>query len=176
MTETFEGKFIISRITANINEANWVLFVDLVDQIIGIGQDANEIFRMRHAAEGFWHDTGEVDSEGDPILEWYGNYVMCAANFNKQAVKFERFKNKLGNLPDIEEEDITYATALNPAKYQRYRPSVVATYAYAGKNRVRVALMGCASDDNDDLCSKDESNEEALQVLFVDAVRWGEAT
>lgn len=174
MADTFEGKFIISRVIDNLNEDNWVLFVDLVESIIGVGRDANQIFHSRHSAEGFWHATGEVDSEGDPIFTWYGNFVMCAANFQKSAIKFERFKSKLGQLEDIDEENITYTTATNPQQYQRYRPSVVATFGYQGTSRARVALMGCASDANDDLCGKEESNEEALQVLAIDPVVWGE--
>ena len=174
MTDYWHGYFVAQWLTANLNENNWVTLVDLLDQIIGNGNNADEQQSSRGAVDGFWWDTGEVDAEDEPILKWYSNLYIYRAKFNEEAVKFDKFVNRLETVFEVAPGSVTYTAAHNPIGQQRYRPSVVASFKFGASNRIRVALMGCASDATVDLCSKKESNEEVLQMLADNPAVWGE--
>ena len=168
---TWEGYFSIQRITDNTDEPEWVQLITLVNELRGIGRDANQIIRNRGMVEpnGFWWDTGEVDEEDNPVFEWYANTYIYAANFPATAVQFDKFADKCETAFDLQPGSVTYTTQQVTL---RDRPSCVATFTHNAVNYFRVALLGCASDT--ELCTVKESNGEALQLLADDPVAWGE--
>lgn len=162
--DQWTGYFVIQRIVANLNEANWSILIDEINQLQGVNE-FNQPYEKTHRRgneDRFSIGTGE-------ILAWYSNIYIYSATFPANAVDFEKFKNRLADLFEVNPNAVSYTT--QQITY-RNRPSVVATYKYGANNRIRVALLGCASDS--ELCMRDASNEEVLQVLDDDKAGWGE--
>lgn len=164
---TWLGYFIVTRIVANINEDNWVLLVDELRQIVGV--DGSKWPRKVNRDRGIVTDRFNHGTEEAPI--WYSNQYIFAAEFNEEAVSFAKFKNRLVNLFDVPEQNVSYTTS---TQTHRYRPSVTAAYKLAGKTRITVELLGCAADDQ--LCTTEESRQECLAVLGANKAAWGEGT
>ena len=166
--DTWLGYVIVTRNTDNVNEDNWVLLVDELNQITGVGNKCHERGNTkapRGNMDMFNHGTEEA-----PV--WYSNAYLYVANFNVNAINFAKFKNRLVNLFDVPEHKVTYTTAHNLQENQRFRPSVTATYSLNNADRMTVELLGCAADDQ--LCETEESRQEVLQVLADNKAKWGE--
>ncbi len=162
--DTWLGYFIVTRNKNNVNEDNWVKFIDELNQITGVGNKCHERGNTkapRSIVDRFNHGTEE-----------YSNAYLYVANFNVDAVSFAKFQNRLVNLFDVPEYKVTYTTAHNLEENQRFRPSVTATYAVNDVARITVELLGCAADDQ--LCTTEESRQETLQVLADNKETWGE--
>ena len=164
---TWLGYFIVTRNKDNVNQDNWVTFVDELNQIVGVGNKCHEIGNVktpRGIVDRFNHGTEEL-----PV--WYSNAYITVAHFRVSAIDFAKFKNRLVNLFDVAEHKVTYTTS---TQTHRYRPSVTATYELNDVDRITVELLGCAADDQ--LCTTEESRQEVLQVLADDKEIWGEQT
>lgn len=153
---SWEGYFIFKRI-GNINDENWSLLIDELDEIVGVGDLPNQVIRKRGNLDMFQN------------VKWYSNEYIYAANFNEEAVSFAKFKNRLVNLFDVPDENVTFSIS---TRTLRNRLSVTGTYQLNAVDRVSVELLGCASDV--ELCTKDESNQELLQFIFDYALDYGE--
>ena len=163
--DTWLGYFIVTRNKDNVNQDNWVLLVDELNQIVGVGNKCHEIGNVktpRGNVDRFNHGTEEAP-------DWYSNAYLFVANFNVNAVDFAKFKNRLVNLFDVPVENVTYTITTRTI---RDRFSVMATYILAAKARITVELLGCASDS--ELCTTKESNNEVLGELHDNAAKWGE--
>lgn len=159
--DTWLGYFIVTRVTANINDDNWVLLVDELNQIVGVGNKCHErgnVKTPRGNMDMFNHGTEELS-----------NAYIYVANFNVDAIDFDKFQNRLVNLFEVPEHKITYTIA---TQTHRYRPSVTATYELNNQPRITVELLGCVADDA--LCTTEESRQECLQVLADNKEYWGE--
>ena len=163
--DTWLGYFIVTRNTDNVNEDNWVLLIDELNQIVGVGNKCHEIGNVktpRGNMDMFNHGTEEVSV-------WYSNAYLYVANFNVGAIDFAKFQNRLVNLFDVAEHKVSYTTS---TQTHRYRTSVTATYMLNNQPRITVELLGCAADDA--LCTTEESRQECLQVLADKKAEWGE--
>jgi hypothetical protein len=163
---TFQGYFVIERNVDHVNETNWAKLIYELDRIVGVGDSPHQKNHKRDSLP-----TYEVEIEVDSELVT----VVCAdvriyvANFQAEAVSFDKFKNRLSNLFSVPKENISYATSQRTI---RNRPSVTAVYSLGGNERIAVELLGCASDF--DLCTWGQSNAEVLGLLAAEPVLWGE--
>ena len=163
--DTWLGYFIVTRNKDNVNEDNWVLLVDELNQIVGVGNKCHEIGNVktpRGIVDMFNHGTEEVPA-------WYSNAYLYVANFNINAIDFAKFQNRLVNLFDVPEHKVIYTIS---TQTHRYRPSVTATYEVNDVDRITVELLGCAADGQ--LCETEESRQEVLGELHDNAAKWGE--
>ncbi|HEB26316.1 MAG TPA: hypothetical protein ENI05_00875 [Porticoccus sp.] len=163
--DTWLGYFIVTRNKDNVNQDNWVLLIDELNQIVGVGNKCHERGNTkapRGIVDRFNYGTEEAPS-------WYSNAYLYVANFNVGAIDFDKFQNRLVNLFDVPEHKVTYTTA---TQTHRYRLSVTATYAVNDVDRITVELLGCAADDQ--LCTTEESRQEVLAVLAANPQAWGE--
>jgi len=163
--DTWLGYFIVTRVTANINDDNWALLIDELNQIVGVGNKCRERGNTKTPRGNM--DRFNHGSEEAPL--WYSNAYIYVANFNVGAVSFAKFQNRLVNLFDVPEHKVTYTTS---TETRRYRPSVTATYELNNQPRITVELLGCAADDA--LCTTEESRQECLAVIAANKAYWGE--
>ena len=164
--DTWLGYFIVTRNKGNVNEDNWVKFIDELNQIVGVGNKCHERGNTK-TPRGIVTDRFNYGTEELP--DWYSNAYIYVANFNVNAIDFAKFKNRLVNLFDVPEHKVTYTIS---TQTRRYRPSVTATYEVNDVARITVELLGCAADDQ--LCTTEESRQECLQVLADNKAEWGE--
>ncbi len=163
--DTWLGYFIVTRNIDNVNEDNWALLIDELNQIVGVGNACHERGNTkapRGNVDMFNHGTEEI-----PLL--YSNAYIYVANFNVGAIDFDKFQNRLVNLFGVPAENVTYNTSTRTI---RDRLSVTATYMLAAKARITVELLGCASDS--ELCTTEQSNNEIKGELHDNAQYWGE--
>ncbi len=166
--DTWLGYFIVTRNKDNVNQDSWALLIDELNQIVGVGNKCHERGNTkapRGIVDRFNHGTEELP-------DWYSNAYLYVANFNVNAIDFDKFQNRLVNLFDVPKYKVTYTTAHNLEENQRFRTSVVATYEINNPPRITVELLGCAADDQ--LCETEESRQEVLQVLADNKAKWGE--
>ena len=91
---TWQGYFIVTRITANINDDNWVLLVEELKRITANGnrcEQLGNIHKPRGNVDMFNYGTEEAP-------DWYSNAYLFSANFNVNAIDFDKFKSRLVNL------------------------------------------------------------------------------
>ncbi len=152
-----------------MNEDNWARPGDELSRIVTVGNKVHERGNTK-SPRGIVVDMFNHGTEEAP--DWYSNAYLYVANFNVDAIDFAKFKNRLVNMFDAPEHKVTYTTAHNLEEYQRFRPSVTATYELNNQPGITVELLGCAADDQ--LCTTEESRQEVLQVLADKKVIWGE--
>jgi len=166
---TWQGWLTVERNTDNLGQNNWVALIEIIKELRGIGRDSFHQLQHRHCLDpyGFWYDTGEVDEEGNPILQWYGNTVLYAANFATDAVQFDKFANKLERAFGLPAESVTVTTEQVTHAAQ---PSVKGAFIYNAKVYFYVTLLGCASDDS--LATPKASHLEALAMVAAGKALW----
>jgi hypothetical protein len=159
--------FIIRRVQANLNEANWVTVVELVKTIVGVENHEGQPAYHLHWRGNL--DTFEVDN-GDPDIPnaVYSNEYIFEARFAPNAVDFDAFKNKLVNAFGVDPEDVTYTTGQQTLQD---RPSVFGTYKYNAVNRMIVGLFGWADEDSPP--TWEESRVETIAYLKAHIGNWG---
>jgi hypothetical protein len=91
---------------------------------------------------------------GEKEIIWSNAYIY-AGNFPESAISFDKFADKLGTLPNVDRENISWSTSMEGV-------NVIATYKYGGNNRFRLALLGCTSDDN--LGTRKETHDAVLAL------------
>ena len=165
---TWEGYFLIWRIIDNLNEENWVSLMGLVKQIVGAGRNPNQVFRARGNLDTFEEVVGQDEEEND-IVVVHSNAYIVAAHFQSGAVSFAKFKNRMINHFEVDEENVSYEVMHNELSDQKDRPSAVAEYTM-GTHRISVMLFGCASDSQ--LCTKHESGEEMRHYIQMHKAVW----
>jgi hypothetical protein len=145
----WRGYFAVERITANLNEANWILLQDEIRRILTSGNRCHQLLHWRGGPETF---TEIIDE--DTEITWHNSYIY-AANFQESAISFDKFGDKLAAVFNVDVEDISYTTTIQDG-------SIVATYKYGANNRFRLALLGCTSDD--DLGTWQETHDAVLAL------------
>jgi hypothetical protein len=155
----WHGYFIISRITTNLGDSNWISLIELVRQIQCNGGRTEYELQERGNADKF----EQVIDEDTSI--WWSNQYLYEARYAENAVSFDKFAQKLSEAFGVPIEDISYSTNLDSAG------NVYATYIYNTENRFRLALMGCADDTN--LCDWETSAQAARDEVCGNP-EWGE--
>jgi hypothetical protein len=157
----WEGYFIVSRITANLGESNWIDLINLIRQIQTSGRRTEDQLQELGNLDRF----EEVIDEDTSI--WWSNQYMYEASYAEDAVSFDKFSQKLADAFGVDINDISYVEAMDGSG------NVYATYIYGGKNRFRLALMGCPDDVN--LCDRETSAQATRDHISANKpIWWGE--
>ena len=155
----FHGYFTVSRITANLGEANWITLIELVRQIQCNGGRTEYELQERGNADLF----EQVIDEDNSI--WWSNQYNFEARYQENAVSFDKFAQKLATAFDVPIETISYATALDEWG------NIEATYRKA-EDRFSLTLMGCTDDIN--LCDWETSAQATRDYFAANGAAWGE--
>jgi hypothetical protein len=152
--------FYLGSDNLNLDNENWKTLIDEIRQIVGVGdlpaQQLAEVGNNEHIVVG---------------LETYSEKYIYEANFPENSVNFDKFTNRLANLFEVDSSEISYTTQLVSFP-NSIRQTVLATYAYNGKNRFRVGMFGFLADDQP--CTWEESKWECQRYKIANADEWDE--
>jgi len=162
----WHGYFAIERFPANLNEDNWATLINEIRQIVGVGGDPPYCLTERGDLDTFVYVVDDPETEEVEEVE-HSNIYFYEARFRKGAIDFAKFRNRLITIFDVNPVQVTYTTGTVTI---RDRPSCFATYKYKDKNRIRVGLLGCASDS--ELCTWAESRIECDGYLLIAPSAW----
>jgi len=138
-----------------LGDDNWVLLIDDVMALKGVGDAAHERLQQRGNLDMFEYVPDDPETEADETVN-YSNVYIFEANFPAGAVDFDKFQTRLVTMFEVDPEDVTYSVGTTTI---RDRLSCFATYKYNNIGRVRIGLFGCASDS--EICTWAESRVEA---------------
>ena len=148
--------------------ASWVLLVDEVMALKGVGNAAHEQLQTRGNLDTFTYVPDDPQTEEDETV-MYSNLYIFEAQFPANSIDFDKFKTRLVNLFGVDPALVTYTTGTTTIVD---RQTVFATYKYNNINRIRIGLFGC--EDDNTLCTWEQSRVEADGNIMDNLAEWGE--
>jgi len=160
----FRGYYAVDRLTLGAN--NWVAVVGAFDGFQTIGADCNEQLVKRGNLDTFVHvaDDPETEENEEVIVS---NACIWEGHIAGGQITIANIKSILAELFDKEVEDIGHSITKMTI---RERPTAIATFTYGGIDRIRLAFFGC--DDEDDLCTWEQSRKEVEGYLIDNIEDW----
>ena len=148
--------------------ASWVLLVDEVMALKGVGNAAHEQLQTRGNMDTFTYVPDDPETEEDETVI-YSNLYIFEAQFPANSIDFDKFKDRLVNLFGVDPNAVTYTVGTTTIVG---RQSAFATYKYNNINRIRIGLFGCASDG--EICTREQSRVEVVGYIMANKATWGE--